>query len=1308
MTQTDGVRDTDEASPTDYGSAVALVGMSGRFPGAADVDTLWQNLVAGVKGLRELTEEELRGGHLDPGQLADPRYVRVTGALADIDRFDAAVFGVSPREAETMGPQHRLFLECSWEALESAGYCPTDAPGQVGVFGGSGFPDYIVQNLQSLMSEPGGPLLIAVGNERDSLANLVSYKLGLRGPAIAVQTFCSTSLVSVHLACQSLLTYECDLAVAGGAFTPLPQPSGYLYEPGGITSPDGVVRSFDAAANGTVMGSGVGVVALKRMTEALEDGDVIHAVILGSATNNDGRVRAGYTAPGVDGQADVIDAAFGVAGVKPESIGYVECHATATSLGDSIELAAMSRVFTEARDTPCVLGTLKPSLGHLDRASGVSGLIRAALALEHETLPGTPNYDTPNPALATALDRFTVLPEHAPWPAGPTPRRAGVSSFGLGGTNAHVVLEQAPPRVTRPHRAGPHLITFSAVDQTALEALTDRLAAYLETAEEEDVDLADVAFTLQSSRGGFSVRRTLVCRDRTDARAALADPERRVDARTTRRNPKVRLTAGPDIPAGWWTELQSAACTVLGAESSGTGADGALATLGDGLTRLGVRVDQAATTGQDLGHVEEVVVAPVGDQPATEWVLAVLGRLWQAGCQLDWAALHRGEGRRVQLPTYPFQRKRFWVDPPAKSASGADAWWATPTTTGRTYDRSQWTHLPTWQRRPRPTADLDEQLRLAGPWLVFSADDRTEALIAHLIECGVEVTAVRPGEAFAQDDMGDFTVRLDDGTDMATLLRSLIVEPRIIVHGFSLGSAEQDPAAGPLAAAAHFDAEQSRGFYSAMALARELVDDTGTGRRMEFVVLTSSAIDVAGTDIRHPEHAAIAALAPTLAQENSRLRARHVDIDAVAPEDRVGLRRLVTSLLSACVGSHEGPVGVRGGELWLRRYQPFPIEEPAAGPFQPGDTVLITGGLGDVGITLARHLAARYQCRLVLTARSPLPPRADWEGYLAAVPDGGERTARHIRSVLDLEERGATVLALSADVGDLDQMRAVVQAAIEEFGGIDVAVHAAGVQDSAFFTFAHLIDRASCEAHFHAKVRGFHVLQAALDGQCPDRRITLSSLAAVLGGMALAPYAAANAALDSYAAVARRHADPQWISVDWDTWNVDPSRMDGHGPTVTDFAMAPVEAVDVFERALSVVDQVGRLVISTGSLEARLATWVTGDLHESDDGDDTDNRERHPRPDLDTPFVAPREGTEATIAEIWSRVLRIEPIGAVDNFFELGGHSLIAIDLTARIRRAFGASIPVTGLLECPTVRQLAALIDAAAEVEEEVDRASA
>jgi acyl transferase domain-containing protein/acyl carrier protein len=1290
MTETDAGTDAGTHVGTDYDSAVALVGMSGRFPGARSVGDLWQNLLAGVKGLREFTDEELIAAGAEPGRLADPRYVRTGGALDEPDWFDASVFGINPREAETMDPQHRLFLECSWEAMEGAGYCPTDMPGQVAVFAGCGFPDYIVQNLQQLAGEPGGALLMAVGNERDSLASLVSYKLGLRGPAIAVQTFCSTSMVAVHLACQSLLTYECDIAVAGGAYIPLPQPAGYLYEQGGITSPDGRVRSLDAEANGTVMGSGVGAVTLKRMSDALADGDLIHAVILGSAVNNDGRVRAGYTAPGVDGEAEVMELALGVAGVKPESIGYVECHATGTTLGDSIELAALNRVFSQARDTPCVLSTLKPSLGHLDRASGVTGLMRAAMNLKHGVLPSTPNYQSPNPALANAGDRFTVLTEHQPWPEGTHPRRAGVSSFGLGGTNAHVVMEQPPLRAARPARPGPQLLTFSAVDDKALAKVTERLRNHLAGHAEDD--LADVAFTLQVSRGGFALRRAVVCSDSDDALAALADPARWIDGKTQRRDPKVALVAPEtEVPTGWWQDLRVAIAGLRGTAGPTASAtdEATLSALADGLSGLGVQLLRDGS--DETAAVERIVVAPESGEPASQWLLATIARLWQAGSTIDWPALHHGGGQRVELPTYAFQRRRYWIE--AKSTVEVpNVWWSAPTTTTRTFDRAQWAYQPTWQVQPHLVANLDEQLRLAGPWLVFSADTTGEALIARLSGSGAEVLAVRPGEEFDQDDAGDYTVRVDSKTDMAKLVGSLMVSPRSIVHGFSLASAE----AGSTDPVEHFTAEQHRGFYSALALTAELVDDTGAAPRAELVLLTSGAVGVVGSDLRHPEHATLAALAPSLSQENPRLRSRHIDVDTVPEGNARALSRTITEILTTAVLPHEGPVAVRTGEAWLRRYQPFAIEEPTEQdpPIRAGDTVLITGGLGDIGLVLSRHLASRYSAKLVLTARSALPPREEWEAYLAEVPGGGERTARHIKSVLDLEQRGAQVLAMSADVADAVQMQAVIDAAVERFGGIDVVVHGAGVQDGAFFNFAHLMDRAACQAHFDAKVTGFHVLQQVLGDHARDRRITMSSLAAVLGGMTLAPYASANAGLDAYTRVARSADAGRWITIDWDTWNIDPERLQGHGPGVTDYAMMPAEAVDVFERSLAAGAQVGHLVISTGSLGNRLEQWVTGDLHDVDDDEATDDRERHPRPDLSTPYVEPKEGTETVVAEIWSRVLRIEPIGTADNFFELGGHSLIAIDLTARIRKSFGISIPVTGLLECPTVRQLANLID--------------
>ncbi|MDG4785096.1 SDR family NAD(P)-dependent oxidoreductase [Micromonospora sp. WMMD1102] len=1193
-----------------YDSAVAIVGMSGRFPGAADTDELWRNLAAGLPGLRTISSDELRAAGLDPeAAAADPTYVAVGGPLRDIEEFDAGVFGFNPQEAATMEPQHRLFLECAWEALERAGYCPTETPGQVGVFAGCGFPDYLTRNLDGLDDEPGGHLLLAAGSERDSLTSLVAYKLGLRGPSITVQTFCSTSLVAVHQACQSILTYECDMALAGGAAIGLPQPAGYRYEQGGILSPDGVVRSFDAAATGSVMGNGVGVVALKRMTDAVADGAPILAVILGSAVNNDGSARAGYPAPGVDGQAEVIESAMTVAGVKPETVGYVECHATGTVLGDAVELAAMTRAFPAGRAEPCVLGTLKPSIGHLDRASGVTGLIRATQALRHGTLPATPNFGTPNSALAAAGDRFAVLDRQRPWPAGPHPRRAGVSSFGLGGTNAHVVLQEAPPVPARTPRPGPHLLTFSAADPAALNALTERLHGHLRTADE--AELADVAYTLQVSRGQFALRRAVVCRDLADAVSALDEPERWLDGEPSRRDPTVRLVNATGQVTAWFE-------------------------------RLSVRLGD--------GPVEVVVPA----EPSEEWLLGTLARLWLDGCAVDWPALHEGRGRRVPLPTYPFQRRRHWVEPKQRAEP--------PGYTG-------WTYLPSWRQRPLPELDLDARLRAAGPWLVLSADPRGEALVDRLTRAGAEVSTARPGDAFGLTDDGDFVV----GDDLAELFDSLLVAPRTIVHGWSLGSPDGPGSSGGPASlggpGGH--ARDRRGYGAALQIAGALAGD-GYAGPTELVLLTSGAVGVTGGDLRDPGQAAVGALAPTLMSENDALRCRHVDVD-----DRTDAE----VLLGVLAQPHEGPVAIRCGEPWLRHFEPLPLEERRP-PLGSTSTVLITGGLGDVGMALARHLADRYGCRLVLTGRTELPPRETWQAYLDGGADG--RAARHVRNVLDLEARGARVLACSADVADVRQMRAVVDTAVERFGGIDVVVHGAGAQDPRYFTMAHQADEATSEAHFRTKVTGFLALQEALAGRCDGPRLTLSSIAAVLGGPALGPYAAANAVLDAAARAARRDGHGRWTTVDWDTWAVDPRRAGGV------FQMTVEEGAGVFERVLAAAGRLGHVVVSTGPLAERVRRWVVGD--EGPDRADA-VRPSHPRPNLDTAYVEPAGELEAAIAGVWAEVLGLAEVGAVDNFFELGGHSLVAIQVAARIRDTVRAAVPVTAIVENPTVRQLAATI---------------
>ncbi|HEY0172382.1 MAG TPA: amino acid adenylation domain-containing protein [Pyrinomonadaceae bacterium] len=511
-----------EPRPRPAGAEVAVVGMAGRFPGARTVEQFWQNLRDGVESVTFFSDEELLASGVDPELLAHPNYVKAGVVLDDIDKFDAMFFGYNPREAEAMDPQHRLFLECAWEAIERAGYDPGRTGGPVGVFAGAG-PNAYLYNLYSRpeIIEGLGDLQVAIGNEKDHLPTHVSYKLNLRGPSVAVQAACSTSLVAVHMACRSLLDGECRMALAGGVTVGNYNKTGYVYQEGGISSPDGHCRAFDAEARGTVGGSGVGVVVLKRLADAIEDGDLIHAVIKGSAVNNDGSAKVGYAAPGVEGQAEVIRSAQMAAGVSPETIGYVEAHGTGTPLGDPIEVAALTQAFRATTDEKgfCAIGSLKTNMGHLDAAAGVGGLIKTVLALEHKQLPPSLHYGRPNPALGLEDSPFYVNSELSAWERGDAPRRAGVSSFGIGGTNAHVVLEEAPrvkpSGVSRPWQ----LLVLSAKTDAALAEATANLAAHLRA--HPDSDLADVAYTLQVGRKTFSRRRVVVCRRTEDAIASL-------------------------------------------------------------------------------------------------------------------------------------------------------------------------------------------------------------------------------------------------------------------------------------------------------------------------------------------------------------------------------------------------------------------------------------------------------------------------------------------------------------------------------------------------------------------------------------------------------------------------------------------------------------------------------------------------------------------------------------------------------------------------------------------------------------------
>jgi amino acid adenylation domain-containing protein len=522
-------------------SAIAIIGMSCRFPGAQNIEEFWHNLRKGVESISFFSDSELLTAGVEPELLSHPNYVKASAVLPDIERFDASFFGINPQEAKTMDPQHRFFLEVSWEALENAGYNPKTFAGAIGVYAGAGMNTYLLNNLYPNrdIKDSVGEYQLMINNDKDFLPTRISYKLNLSGPSVSVQTACSTSLVAIHLACQSLKNGECDMAIAGGVSIRVPQQVGYLYHSGMILSPDGQCRAFDAQSQGTVPGNGVGIVVLKRLEDAIADGDYIHAIIKGSAINNDGALKVGYTAPSIDGQAAVIADAQAIAGIDPQTITYIEAHGTGTALGDPIEIAALTQAFENSTRERgfCAIGSVKTNIGHLDTAAGIAGLLKTVLALKHKQLPPSLHFVQPNSKIDFTNSPFYVNTKLSQWNRKGTPLRAGVSSFGIGGTNAHIILEEAGEAGEAGGAGGAgeetasisslacerlqHIFTLSAKSEDALQQLAQRYLNFL--ASQEKISISDICFTVNTGRAHFDYRLAIVVESTIKLREQLED-----------------------------------------------------------------------------------------------------------------------------------------------------------------------------------------------------------------------------------------------------------------------------------------------------------------------------------------------------------------------------------------------------------------------------------------------------------------------------------------------------------------------------------------------------------------------------------------------------------------------------------------------------------------------------------------------------------------------------------------------------------------------------------------------------------------
>ncbi|MEZ0109834.1 acyl transferase domain-containing protein [Catenulispora sp. EB89] len=1274
---------------------IAIVGMSCRFPGAPSVPEYWRLLSEGRSGVLDGVPD----GRFALGPEADALgvYTRRGGFVEDVTRWDARFFGFPPREALRMDPQQRLLMELAWEGMEDAGAPAASLAGtRTAVI--VGFSD--VFQYGRIEDERVGPEVFTdpytgQGSSPSVVAGRLAYHFDLRGPTLALDTACSSSLVAVHLASEALRRGECDTALAGGVFLAL-HPDMYVHGCAtSMLSRSGQCRTFDAAADGYVLGEGGGLVLLERLSDALRNGRRIHAVIRGSAVNQDGRSN-GLTAPNRGAQVDVIRRALAAAQADPADLSYVEAHGSGTPLGDEIELAALGEVFA-GRTTPLPVGAVKTNIGHTQAAAGMAGLIKTVLVLEHGRAPANLNLAEPAEAVlaSTAVQPCTAARD---LPTGERPLVAGVSSFGWSGTNAHAVLEAAPAvettgaaaaeaevlravgaegaqavevgaevlraaraeaartvevdalwaagaEVLRPVGAEaaravgaegaqaveveadalraaeleaasaaeaeasqgaktprPELLMVSAAGQEALSASLQRLA---DAVASTGASLAEVAYTLRTGRSELDVRRAIVATSLEDAAVQLAAAGEAPGVRRLKDRPRVGFVS-PDMQAE----------------------------LVERLAGLGIVPDLIARDESELADVDAVIefAADIAD-PET-WLLQTCGRLWELGLGLNRSVRGASGLRPISLPTYPFQRERYWVDVPGESAT----------------DRVELL-TQRWEAVESPS-----EVAYSGRYVLYrDASGVADALADLLRARGAEV-------------------------EFATAEPAAADTPTTVVHLAALDTS-------------HDEADEAEAVASAASAIAAWGEASAPAR---VLVVTRAAHAVRPADAMSSTQAAVAVLPIVANQEYPHLDCRSIDLDPTHTAS-VAAETIAAELRQPSDAPQRITTAYRAGRRYAPTYSAAAAPLPPLPVVRPGGTYLITGGLGEIGLVIAEHLVRQGAAELLLTSRSGEPA------------DPHDPRAVALRR---LRELGATVATPRVDVTDPAAMRELFASAGRRIDGV---VHAAADARQDAFQPLRDLDRTSAARHFGAKVDGARVLVgvvAELAGQAepaesadpnqnrsPDWCMLFSSTSALLGGVTFGAYAAANAALGAVAQAANAHGSTRWTSAVWDTWACTLGKLSGGiGASLVAHSMTDVEALDAFDRAIghgtSGTSGTSPIVIAAGGLADRLPRPASRAASAATATARAGTAIRHPRPDLPQPYAPPRTATERAVAAVWSAELGVEPVGMGDNFFDLGGTSLVVPGLLAAIAERCGVSLPTVALFEAPTVRSLAAIVD--------------
>ncbi|AIS98684.1 SDR family oxidoreductase [Burkholderia thailandensis] len=1306
---------------------VAIIGMSGAFPGASDVREFWRNLESGRCSLERYSEQELLDAGVDPAHLKSPKYVPVGGRMRDIECFDNEFFGISNHDARLMDPQQRVFLQLAWHAFEDAGFVPGAHPGRVGVYAGVSLNSYlhtvVFRSDEVDLDRDGQSILF--GNLSDYLTTRLSYLLDLKGPSVNIQTACSTSLVAIHEACQGLLSYQADVALAGACSINVPNTRGYLYSQDSFFSPDGQVRAFDEQAAGTVFSNGAGLVVLKRLEDALRDNDQIYAVLKASAVNNDGSDKVGYAAPSVSGQSAVIRDALHACEIRPEQIQYVETHGTGTSLGDPIEIAALTQAYAADRrrgaahrPAKCAIGSVKTNIGHIDVAAGVAGVIKTALALRHKTLPASLGFEKANPRLGLENGPFYVNDRTQPW-ASDTLRVAAVSSFGIGGTNAHAILEEAPVQDPLPATKPAYCLTLSARTAQSLEALRGSYLAFLSG--DDLPSFADLCFTSNVGRKPFAHRIAIAASGAADAARRLAD----ATAATSDGQPHriVVSTPAADANATWQAicggdidpreplfeaadrysaaELVAAYAALLVAQLRRLGLAAALrqpAHLPDSLVEL-------LAPRRDDPLRELIAQAPAdasqSDYPLTlsaeselrigtrvhalgapslrgRFVAELLAAGWAAGVPVDWASFHADEARRkTSLPAYAFAKKALWLS----TATEAER------RNRKIEDIGQWFYKPTW----RETAALAARTRRAdepadASVLVFSADraHRLAAPWAAAARC----LYVVPGAGFGE--LSDDTYCIDPASegDYQRLIETLAARgrlPRRVVHAWLAAEAAWD------GTPANFANCQTLGLFSLIFFARSLNRVTVGSAACSIVVAASQMAALTPREEVNPDKATVLGISRTLQKEYPFIDCRIVDI---ASHELFGATdsaaQLGLEFLEPLTPENEIVV-LRGARRWQTTYQRFAVPAKCEPDVQARGVYVIFGGLGELGLNVAGHLASRAPCTLLLVNSKRFVARDEWPAWIDE--HGADHPySKKIEKIREMEKAGATVLLQQCDVADAKRVDAVLDDARERHGVIHSVIHAAGRVENGMIDNK---DVRHFETVFEAKVYGTYNLLSYLKRHPVTKVILCSSMNSIIGGLGQIDNAAANAFVDAVAQTSLAASLGDICSTNWGAVNAERLTRPNVLPQFADLSrehmrnhMTEREIAAVYDRILH-WNFGPRLVISTIDFDSVLEHW--GEVSKvtelarlrhvaAEAGEQASAR----APDDDG--YAYRSELHRFVETSWARILGVAHVDWDGVLLELGAHSLSAVQFVSMVKDRYDVSLHAMIIYEIRTL----------------------